>query len=144
VPGPDMRLKLAEVLVDHGEGIAKFVDYSAKGSDIYEDHKRLWTISVFLHPTVDEEKARMVLAKLSQLMRVSWDRYQDQLGADPDTSPRRLAAIEVCRAGSLTEEVRDLISRASEDQAARGGDDDLTHSELVQRIQALHDDHAGS
>ncbi|HMG00290.1 MAG TPA: hypothetical protein VK560_03515, partial [Gemmatimonadaceae bacterium] len=28
VPGPDMRLKLAEVLVDYGKGIAKFVDFS--------------------------------------------------------------------------------------------------------------------
>jgi hypothetical protein len=90
VPGPKMRLKLAEVLVDHGEGIAKFVDFSAKGSDIYEDHKRLWTISVFVHPTVNEAKTRMVLAKLAQLMRVSWDRYQDQLGPDPDTSPQHL------------------------------------------------------
>ncbi|HWY18637.1 MAG TPA: HD domain-containing protein [Solirubrobacteraceae bacterium] len=138
VPGPGMRLKLAEVLVDHGKGIAKFVDYSAKGSDIYEDHKRLWTISVFVHPTVTEEKTRMILAKLAQLMRVSWDRYQDQLGADPDTSPQLLAAIEVCQAGPLTERVRDLIVRASEEQAARGGDDP-THNELVQRYKALLD-----
>jgi HD superfamily phosphohydrolase len=136
VPGPDMRLKLAEVLVDHGEGIAKFVDYSAKGSDIYEDHKRLWTISVFVHPTVNEAKTRMVLAKLAQLMRVSWDRYQDQLGANPDISPLRLAAIEVCGTGPLTEEVRDLIAQVSNEQAARGGGDP-THSELVQRCEAL-------
>jgi HD superfamily phosphohydrolase len=137
VPGPEMRLKLAEVLVDHGEGIAKFVDYSAKGSDIYEDHKRLWTISVFVHPTVTEEKTRMVLAKLAQLMRVSWDRHQDQLGADPDSSPQRLAAIEVCKTGPLTEEVRELITRASHEQAARGSGTDPTHTELVQRYEAF-------
>lgn len=137
VPGPKMRLKLAEVLVDHGEGIAKFVDFSAKGSDIYEDHKRLWTISVFVHPTVDEAKTRMVLAKLAQLMRVSWDRYQDQLGPDPDTSPQHLAAIEVCRADPVTKDIHTLIAQVSEEQAARGVGD-LTHRELVQRCEALH------
>ncbi len=137
VPGPDMRLKLAEVLVDHGKGLAKFVDFSTKGSDIYEDHKRLWTISVFVHPDVAENQTRMVLAKLAQLMRISWDRHQDQLGANPDTCPQRLAAIEVCNADYVTDEVRRLISLGSHEQAARGGSGDPTHEELVQRYQAL-------
>jgi hypothetical protein len=48
----------------------------------------------------------------------------------------RLAAIEVCRTGPLTEEVRDLIARVSNEQAARGGSNP-THSELVQRCEAL-------
>ena len=130
-----MRLKLAEVLVGHGEGIAKFVDYSTKGSDIYEDHRRLWTVSIFVHPDVSEEKTRLVLAKLAQLMRISWDRHQDQLGADPDTAPQRLAAIEVCKAKYVTDEVRELISLGAE-QAARGSDD-LTHQEIVDRLREL-------
>jgi len=138
VPGPKMRLKLAEVLVDHGKGIAKFVDFSTKGSDIYEDHRRLWTISVFVHPTVPDHRTTMVLAKLAQLMRISWDRYQDQLGSDPDTCPQRLAATEVCRADHVTDEVRRLILQDLEEQAARGATD-LTHSELVQRYDALRE-----
>lgn len=141
VPGPKMRLKLAEVLVDHGKGVAKFVDFSTKGSDIYEDHRRLWTISVFVHPSVTEQKTTMVLAKLAQLMRISWDRYQDQLGDDPDTCPQRLAAIQVCSANHVTDEVRSLILRGVEEQAARGAAE-LTHDELVQRFTALHDPEA--
>ncbi len=138
IPGPQMRLKLAEVLVDHGKGIAKFVDFSAKGSDIYDDHKRLWTISVFVHPAVTEQKTRVALAKLAQLMRISWDRHQDQLGGDPDTCTERLAAIEVCRADRLTDEVRQLISLGTKEQAARGSGD-LTHTELVDRLASLRE-----
>ena len=129
VPGPDMRLKLAEVLVDHGKGIAKFVDFSPKGSDIYQDHKHLWTISVFVHPTATARQTRAVLASLAKSMRISWDRYQDQLGPDPDTCPEQLAAMEVCKADRVNDEVQDLINLGRQ-QSARGASA-MTHKELV-------------
>ena len=134
VPGPDMRLKLAEVLVDYGKGIAKFVDFSPKGSDIYEDHKHLWTISVFVHPTVTERQTRAVLASLTKAMRISWDRYQDHLGPDPDTAPEHLAAMEACKANQANDDVWELIELGRQ-RAARG---EPTHSDLLHRYKDLY------
>ena len=69
IPDPDMRLKLAELLVNDGQGVAMFKDKSPRGSDIYEGHKDLWTISVFVHPSVPTEKVRAALAKLGREAR---------------------------------------------------------------------------
>lgn len=133
VPSPQMRLKLAEVLVDHGEGIAKFVDYSAKGSDIYDDHKRLWTISVFVHPSVTDAQTKAVLAKLSEAMGLSWDRHHQQLGSDPDIAPHFLAANEAVGTDRGIAVVHELIRSNQHKAAARGS---RTHQDLVRYYRA--------
>jgi HD superfamily phosphohydrolase len=68
LPPPDMRLKLAEVLVDDGEGIRKFVDREAErglGTDIYKAHEGLWAVSVYMHREVTPKQCRLALASLS-------------------------------------------------------------------------------
>jgi hypothetical protein len=75
LPNPDMRLKQAEVLVDHGGGVARLVDYSQRGKEIYDDHKALWSVWVFVHPDVRPEARKWVLASLSEAMQLRWDRY---------------------------------------------------------------------
>jgi hypothetical protein len=123
IPDPDMRLKLAELLVDDGHGIAQFKDVIPQGSEIYDAHKALWTISVFTHPTVTISQRRAALAKLATSLGISWDMYQDDLGSDPDFAPEHLAWVEVMN------EQRDVVSmrrivpnpRDLAQEAARGG-----------------------
>jgi HD superfamily phosphohydrolase len=138
VPGPEMRLKLAEVLVDHGHGIAKFVDYSEKGSDIYSAHKELWTISLFTDREVAEPQRRAVAAWLAKKMGIAWDRYQRELGTDTSAWPETLAAMTVCEAEITDRKVRRLVDRYK-DAAARASDE-LDHDALVAKMQAIADD----
>jgi HD superfamily phosphohydrolase len=71
LPPPDMRLKVAGVLVDDGDRIRRFVDREKdgrrRGTDIYEAHENLWAVSVFCHRDVERDslKARLVLASLA-------------------------------------------------------------------------------
>ena len=96
IPDPEMRLKLAELLVDDGQGIAQFRDTVALGSEIYEAHKALWTVSVFVHPTATVSQTQAALAKLGKEMGISWDAYRDRLGPNPDVAPEHLAAVKAC------------------------------------------------
>jgi HD superfamily phosphohydrolase len=109
LPPAEMRLKLAEMLVDYGEGIAKFVDYSQKGSEIYADHKALWTVSVYGHPSLTEQQKRAALVRLAELMGVCWDRYLAKFGSEPDEWTTRLAAMEAFGVDRLTEEVEEFL-----------------------------------
>jgi hypothetical protein len=111
LPPPTMRLKLAEMLVDHGRGIAKFVDYSAQGGEIYEAHKELWTVSVYGHRRLSDEQKRAALVRLAELMGVCWDRYVDKFGPEPDEWGTQLAAMEAFGVDKLTEEIEEFLGR---------------------------------
>jgi hypothetical protein len=97
IPPPDMRLKLAEVLVSQEAGIAPFVTYersrSRRGSDIYDSHGRLWAAYVFVHRDVGLEQERMVSAYLGRRMGIRWERHRD-IGGRTDQWPLRLAVAE--------------------------------------------------
>jgi HD superfamily phosphohydrolase len=94
IPPPDMRLKLANVLVQHQSEIAQFVKYerngSRRGSDIYDAHKRLWSAYIFVRRDVTEVQKRMVTAFLARRMDIKWERHR-YLGENPDRWPLRLA-----------------------------------------------------
>lgn len=140
IPGPGMRLKLAELLVDNGSGISKFKDQSRLGSDIYDAHRNLWKISVFVGPTVGPSQARAALAKLSELMGVSWDAERLMLGDTPATSPEHLATVEALQRDFLDEQAAHVVAQLAEAQAAaRGGE--ATHSGLVSSAKALVKQH---
>lgn len=98
IPEPEMRLKLAEVLVQQETGIAPFVTYersrSRRGSDIYDAHERLWAAYVFVHRDVAEEKRRVIAAFLGSRMGIRWERHRDVIGGRPDQWPLRLAVAE--------------------------------------------------
>jgi hypothetical protein len=137
VPGPDMRLKLAELLVDDGRGIAKFKDQFQSGSDIYEAHRELWTISVFVHPEVTREQPRAVLAQLSANMGVLWDKDGRFLGEDPADAPLHLAAVEVVKSDKQRRQIETLVDQAREEVAARGRSGSESHFDLVQLMKDL-------
>jgi HD superfamily phosphohydrolase len=100
LPPPQMRLKLAEVLVSHSRGISPFVDYersgSRRGSEIYDAHEALWSAYVFVHPELkrDGRAVDHVVAYLAREMGVHWEGF-DHLGDRPDQWPLRLAISEI-------------------------------------------------
>jgi HD superfamily phosphohydrolase len=121
IPDPRMRLKLAELLVDDEKGVAKFKDKSRLGQDIYEAHRKLWTISVFVHPSVSPTQRVDVLAKMGQLLGVFWDSHAKELGTDPSVGPRHLAAARALGFPEREAKVRRLVLESqSGELAARG------------------------
>jgi HD superfamily phosphohydrolase len=120
LPEPRMRLKFAEVFVDYGAGIAPFNEYSNRGADIYEAHRKLWSVSVYVHPQA-RERARIVLARLAETMGVVWHEWEDQLGPDPQLWPRNLAAQELAGGPGFRAEVAELLKEV-ESRAFRGQD----------------------
>lgn len=137
IPDPDMRLKLAELLVDDGRGIAKFKDKFAKGSDIYADHKALWAISVFVHPDVPTRRARSALAKLGQKLGVSWNKHTDALGQDPAVAPEHLAAYRAMERSKQDAELVTLIERMKSEQLASRGGSPATQDQLDRQARRL-------
>ena len=79
IPDPKMRLKLAEVLVDHGDGVAPLQKLEALGrrsvSEIQDAHRQLWALGVFVHPEAkaDPEKREVLLSWLGDRLGVRWE-----------------------------------------------------------------------
>jgi HD superfamily phosphohydrolase len=121
LPKPTMRLKQAEVLVDHGEGISRLVDYSSRGREIYDDHKALWSLAVFVHSEVTSEAKLWVLAYLAKEMLVHWEGHEHELGNDPERAPAHLAALRACEHDEVHSEIDELLAFA-EASPLRGGD----------------------
>jgi HD superfamily phosphohydrolase len=136
VPDPEMRLKLAELLVDDGKGIAQFKDKSKRGSDIYDAHKDLWTVSVFVHPSVSVAQTRAALAKLAKGMGITWDTHRDELGPDPDVAPEHLAAVKACDTEVVDAEVKELVKMVSRPQEVAARRDFKTQRELDHHVKA--------
>jgi hypothetical protein len=135
-----MRVKLAEVLVDDGKGIARFHEYSALGSDIYELHRALWTASVFVHPVLSKEQTSAVLARLAADIGICWDTEENRLGAEPHRWPRRLAALQVFRATKMDDKVKRLLDEVESgvEPALLGrGAGPTTQQELVSEFTSI-------
>jgi HD superfamily phosphohydrolase len=137
LPKPEMRLKLAQMLVDHGRGIARFVDYSQQGSEIYDAHKALWTVSVYVHPGVSESQRKAVLAKLAELMGLCWDRYESELGADPQQWTARLAAMEALGQPAVDAHIQELLTAVEEDHVAARGNATATYEADKRRYEEI-------
>ncbi len=121
LPKPTMRLKQAEVLVDHGDGISRLVDYSSRGREIYDDHKALWSLAVFVHRDVTAEEKLWVLAYLSKEMLVHWEDREHELGADPERAPEHLAALRACDDDKVHTALEELLAFAAA-RPQRGGE----------------------
>jgi hypothetical protein len=106
--------------VDHGSGISKLVDYSSRGREIYDEHKALWSVSVFVGGDVGVDEQRWILARLAQLMLVRWEGYDHELGENPERAPNRLAALLACRGDSVRHDVEALLAYAQQSSARQG------------------------
>lgn len=139
LPKPTMRLKQAEVLVDHGEGISRLVDYSPRGREIYEDHKALWSLEVFVHADVTTEERLWVLAHLAKEMHVHWDKHEHELGSDPERAPEHLAALRAFDHEAVHSQVDELLAFAAA-SPQRGGD--MSGPQLLAHYARLKDERA--
>ena len=78
IPKPDMKLKAAEVLVDDRGTISRLSerDHAAhdRGREIYEAHKALWSISVYVHPSIstDQQVCRVIMAYIAEELGLIW------------------------------------------------------------------------
>ena len=140
VPNPEMKLKLAEVLVDHGGTIDTFEQYErhghGRGSEIYDAHRDLWNIYLYMDRGVTDSERDAALAFLAKKLGVRWIEMTRRIGVTTDTSdwPERLAALEACAKEAFDEEVESLLASAA---TVRGRSDDRTFSELVTIFRQL-------
>jgi HD superfamily phosphohydrolase len=141
LPPATMRLKLAEMLVDYGEGIAKFVDYSPQGSEIYDAHKALWTVSVYGHPRLAETQRRAALVRLAELMGLCWDKYIDRLGPEPSEWATRLAAQEIFHVEEMTDEVERFLRELEPAELQQRSHDGVDHVGFRRHIRTLAKKH---
>lgn len=138
LPPPEMRLKLAEVLVDHPLGIAKFKDRSRHGQEIYDAHTALWSIGVYVHRSLRDEQRQAVAASLAHQLGVVFAPYDQRLGARPAEWMDRLAALSVYQREAVDEDVEALV-QAVQQRAARGDDSSgsRTYMERVADLRRL-------
>ncbi len=123
LPDPEMRLKLARVLVDNGEHINEFQAYEeargGRGADIYRAHRRLWSLWVFCHRSMTIERQDAALAYLAVKYGVAWERMRDRYGSDARSWIVRYGLSRLLELPPLDARVTELISHA-EQLAARG------------------------
>jgi HD superfamily phosphohydrolase len=136
VPPPGMRLKLAEVLVDHGRGLSPFKDFSRQGQDVYDAHNRLWTVGLFLDRDVGTDNALAVAAKSAQLMGLCWDGYERRLGPTPSEWPEALAAQRIAGAGRVDRQARELMSDYAEAAGRARGRSGGTEARTLKALEA--------
>ena len=93
VPGPNMRLKLADVLIEDRGMISKLVDRYEDAEIIAKRHQELWAVRVYATDEVrlDEDAREIVLARLRDEMGLPFVNSQ---GA-PVITTSRLAAERV-------------------------------------------------
>lgn len=91
LPDPKMRLKVAEVLVDDGRGVAPLNRVSTASQQIVQQHRELWAVSVYVDPAVREQTPARVRAMLAELRRRMQVALQDADGR-PVPLPSSLAA----------------------------------------------------
>ena len=143
LPAPKMRLKVAEVIVDDGKEIRRFVDRERegrhRGTDIYDAHENLWGVSIFAHRSVlkDEDKLKLVLASLSADLDMQFGDLAPELGKSTHEWPDRLAIARLRK--ELTETQKDelLARRMRKLRAARRSDDRPSIKALVVEYQEL-------
>ncbi|HVX70428.1 MAG TPA: hypothetical protein VHA79_12145 [Mycobacteriales bacterium] len=67
LPEPTMRLKVAEVLVDSGTGVAPLDSLGGQSQHIVQAHKALWATTVYVDPVLAREEPNRVQAMLAYL-----------------------------------------------------------------------------
>ena len=136
VPSPDMRLKAAAVLVDDEEAITPLNDRDRakggnRGREIYDAHENLWSLSVYVHPTIarDFDLCERILARLSQVMGgIRWQRNE------PQPKLGELLAREVAARQHLTSEEERELEVVAGDLCAHQGTN--TFEGLVEQLES--------
>ena len=126
IPNPDMKLKAAEVLVDDRGTISRLSDLERsghdRGSEIYEAHKALWAISVYVHPDVPTDRRSVVMAHIAEQLGLTWA---------PTGEPLTLEKLALRKARG--DEMVDTDARWADQIAARDGT--ATFDDFVDRVK---------
>lgn len=146
IPAPTMRLKIAEVLVDTGKGIRRFVDQESRGdrrgADIYDAHRGLWAVTVFVEASIrdDEERVEAIRAYLSAEFEVRVDRMGYEDVVKPADAPDLLAFLLTVRDDAKYAAFRDkpakILEMLREQRHGRGTEPGAT---LVERKIEVRD-----
>ena len=126
IPSPEMKLKGADVLVEDNGRISPLSSMQTvgrgAGQEIQEDHKALWTLGVYVHPQLrdDRETCDRILAYIrNKLPGLEWNEYAEQ--PDIDRLVCRAAAKEL----RLLVGEEDNLMSLTQNIAAHGGTDDF-------------------
>jgi hypothetical protein len=141
IPKPDMRFKIADVLVDDGSGVAPLSSVERSSRTIVEDHMRLWAITVFAHPALKasddaDHKLDAVLAFLTDRLGIHLRRWDGEPVAGRLATAVRLEA----QVPEAEERARWLSENAAKIAASVEND---TFELLRERVRLASDDQLG-
>jgi HD superfamily phosphohydrolase len=123
LPEPTMRLKVAEVLVDSGKGIAALDSLGGPSQQIVQAHRELWACTIYVEPELARTEELRVKAMLAILKDVLDLALHDTAG-QPVRGVRQLALDLVAEANHLTAgQVPRLDEAMQMTIAAAGGGD---------------------
>lgn len=120
LPNPDMRLKVAGVLVDDGRSVAPLDRVSPDGGRIGGQHQRLWAISIFAAPDVVENSQQALAALMSMKHQMDIDLVTRTGKTVPTMQEEAVRAVaEAARLGR--EAIDQLAEIAEEFEIAASG-----------------------
>ncbi len=134
VPNPNMRLKVADVLVDDERIISTLASMRPEAEEIVNRHRALWSIRVYAPADIRDNPAQrlQILAFLRDEMNlqfVGWDGAQvptsNRLAAETEGDARRLRSHEIA-------ELETHITAARAESA--------TFADLLERTSAVADE----
>jgi hypothetical protein len=131
LPAPTMRMKVAEVLVDNGQGVAKLDDLGGPSRAIVDAHKRLWAITVYIEPELFAREPNRVRAMLG-FLRDSLDIALHDNKGRPILGLREYAVELVAAKARLTppqaEQIQELFTRQAAAAGATGSFTELVET----------------
>ena len=155
IPPAEMRLKLAEALIDDNAGIKSFVEKEGQqgdGSDL-PGAPALWAVSVYIHRDVPDDKVRRALVSISADLDTpmpanQWRFEPTEYWALPPQPHdwRERVAVETLRGDDSSTPAYDELAARRRQRAARGDQTDqidareVTLSDLVEEFKASLDE----
>lgn len=135
LPNPNMRLKVAEVLVHMNGVIAPLSEVEARSSDIASQHERLWAVTVYAPQEIrkDDKAANAVLAYLRDRTGLIYHR------PDGTAVPGRFKLAEDYVEASLAANKvdRELLAATRSDYELSAATSDGSHDTFVHLVGTL-------
>lgn len=138
LPNPNMRLKVAEVLVDNEEGVAPLDRLSDAGGQIVAQHRNLWAISVYADgPLRNDVSMRRTADVLLASIRTDMDVRLVRSDRTPVKTLIELSVDRIAELRPLDRQHRDQLLELV--PAAFGGG--FTFKELIREHWRVAHDH---
>ena len=128
IPSPDMKLKLAEVLVGNSERVTSLHEHSSRVREIYDMHRDLWALGVFVHPDLRRDELRCDILREWLRKRLGLTGWVDHLGG---RTVEQIAVDRIAQEKDLRSSVKDRLL------AGVSGFSDEPHQSLALLMEAL-------